>query len=224
MFEIALSADPLDSIIPNGDSMFGATIEVVDAGAVVWWGENQDGLDGIPLAAGVIFHLAGSSTLRGFRATGVGSTLLVIPDSAPVDTVPFEVLSGAAAAVTYGLTNTQLRATAVPVSDAGAAWVSALQTTTSADMTGAADLTAAPTAGQKIVVDDVVLSADTAMYVDFLEETSGTLMFRLYVAAGGTAQFSPRAKLKLPVADKRLRGDASAAGNVAVLVLYHSEA
>ena len=112
----------------------------------------------------------------------------------------------------------------VPMSDAGAAWTSVRKTTTSADMTGAADLTAAPTAGQKIVVDDVVLSADTAMYVDFLEETSATLLFRLYVAAGGTAQFSPRSKLTLPTADKKLRGDASVSGNVAILVLYHSEA
>ena len=62
------------------------------------------------------------------------------------------------------------------------------------------------------------------MYVDFLEETSATLLFRLYVAAGGTAQFSPRSKLKLPTADKKLRGDASVSGNVAILVLYHSEA
>ena len=133
-------------------------------------------------------------------------------------------LDSESVAVTGPLTDTELRATAVPVSDAGPAWVSVLQTTTSADMTGAADLTAAPTAGQKIVVDDVILSADTAMYVDFLEETSATLLFRLYVAAGGTAQFSPRAKLKLPTADKKLRGDASVAGNVAILVLYHSEA
>ncbi|MCK9629023.1 MAG: hypothetical protein M0R37_10580 [Bacteroidales bacterium] len=133
-------------------------------------------------------------------------------------------LDSESVAVTGPLTDTELRATAVPVSDAGAAWVSSRQTTTSADMTGAADLTPAPESGDKIVVDDVILSADTAMYVDFIEETSDTLIFRLFVPAGGTAQFSPRAKLQLPTADKKLRGDASASGNVAILVLYHSEA
>ena len=115
-------------------------------------------------------------------------------------------------------------ATPWPTTDAGPSWTSVRQLTTSADMTGAADLTAAPTAGQKIVIDDVIASSDTALYISFLEETSGTEIFRLYLAAGGTAQVTTRGKLKLPTADKKLRGDASVAGNVAITVLYHSEA
>ena len=126
--------------------------------------------------------------------------------------------------VTGALTDAQLRATAVPTSDAGASWLQSYTTTTSADMTGAADLTSAPTSGQRIVIDDVLLSSDTALYIDLLEETSGTLIARVYLPAGGTAQFTPRGKLKLPSANKKLRGDASLAGNVAITVLYHSEA
>jgi len=122
------------------------------------------------------------------------------------------------------LTDAQLRATAVPTSDAGASWLQSYTTTTSADMTGAADLTAAPTSGQKIVIDDVLLSSDTALYIDLLEETTATLIARVYLPAGGTAQFTPRGRVKLPTANKKLRGDASVAGNVAILVVYHSEA
>lgn len=118
--------------------------------------------------------------------------------------------------------------TALPVSgatqDAGPSWTQGRLLTTSADLTGAADVTAAPTASQKIVIDDVLVGADTAMYVAFLEETSGTEVFRVYLAANSTAQFTPRGKLKLATADKKLRGDASVAGNVAITVLYHSEA
>jgi hypothetical protein len=115
-------------------------------------------------------------------------------------------------------------ATPWPTTDAGPSWTSVRQLTTSADMTGAADLTAAPTAGQKIVIDDVIASSDTALYISFVEETSGTEIFRLYLAANGTAQVTTRGKLKLDTADKKLRGDASLAGNVALTVLYHSEA
>lgn len=110
-----------------------------------------------------------------------------------------------------------------PSTDAGPAWTSVRQLTTSADMTGAADLTAAPTAGQRIVIDDLIFASDTAMYMSFLEETSGTELFRLYVAANGTVQVTTRGKMKLPTSDKKLRGDASAAGNVAITVLFHSE-
>ena len=151
-------------------------------------------------------------------------------------------LRASAVPVSGPLTDAQLRASAVPASlatlpalvagsaniggttDMGAGWTSSRQTTTSADMTGAADLTPAPSAGQKIVIDDIIASSDTALYIDFLEETSGTLIHRLYLPAGGSAQITTRGKLKLDTADKKLRGDASVAGNVAVTVLYHSEA
>lgn len=105
----------------------------------------------------------------------------------------------------------------------GLAWESSCKVVTSANMTAGADLTDAPAAGQKIVIDDIIASSDTAMYIDFLEETTNTLIARLYLPAGGTAQVQPQAKLKLDTAGKKLRGDASVAGNVAITTLYHSE-
>lgn len=108
--------------------------------------------------------------------------------------------------------------------DAGPAWTSAYLHTASADASGGADVTAAPTSGQKIVIDDIVLSVDTAMWVVFEEETSGTDIYKVYLPANTVVQITPRGKVKLPTADKKLRIDTSAAGNIAVTVVYHSEA
>lgn len=114
--------------------------------------------------------------------------------------------------------------TAIPVSDAGPSWTSAYLHTASADATGGADVTAAPASGQKIVVDDVIVSVDTEMKVIFEEETSGTDVLVLYMPAYATAQVTPRGKIKLATADKKLRVDTSVAGNIAITVVYHSEA
>ncbi len=115
-------------------------------------------------------------------------------------------------------------ATGAATKDNGPGWTSVYTFTTSADATGGADVTAAPSTGEKLVITDVVVSADTAMSVSFLEETSGTEVLRVYLPANGTAQITPRSKLKLATANKKLRIDTSAAGNVAVTVAYYSEA
>jgi hypothetical protein len=108
--------------------------------------------------------------------------------------------------------------------DAGPAWTSAYLYTTSADASGGADLTAAPTAGQKICVDDVIISVGAALTVTLEEETSGTDVMVFYMAANSTVQITPRGKVKLATADKKLRLDTSGAGSISVLVTYHSEA
>jgi hypothetical protein len=96
---------------------------------------------------------------------------------------------------------------------------------TSADQSGAvASITDAPTSGQKIVIDDILFSSDTELRLDFSEETTGTILFSVYVGANTSGQFTPRGKLKLATADKKLQWRASAAGNIAVTPLYHSEA
>ncbi len=96
---------------------------------------------------------------------------------------------------------------------------------TSADQSAAvASITDAPTSGQKIVIDDILFSSDTALRLDFSEETSGTILFSVYTSAGSSGQFTPRGKLKLATSDKKLQWRASAAGNIAVTPLYHSEA
>ena len=108
--------------------------------------------------------------------------------------------------------------------DAGISHTSTWTHTASADMSSTAALTAAPTTGQYIVVDDVLFSTDTEMNFTFEIETAGTDNVIVYVAANTTIQFTPRGKWKLATADKKLHGKASAAGNVAITVWYHSEA
>jgi hypothetical protein len=114
---------------------------------------------------------------------------------------------------------------AVETQDGGPAWETEHQVTNSADMTGAADVTGDPTVGQHIIVTDVVISVGTVMNVTLLEETSGTVVGGpYYLPANGTVQITPRGEWRLPIADRRLRADASVAGNITVEIWYHSEA
>lgn len=121
---------------------------------------------------------------------------------------------------------------AVPTKDAGPSWTSAHGVSgvpfTSADAQTAAAVTSAPTAGQKIVVTDLFVSNNSAVAIQFtfVEETSATVIFGpVALAAGTCAQFTPRSRgWKLPVADKKLMVDASAAGNIMVDAHYYSEA
>lgn len=112
--------------------------------------------------------------------------------------------------------------------DAGPAWTSIFGVSgaavVSADATGNPAVTDAPAAGQKLVITDIVYSSDTAMSLTFSEETSGTVIFKVFVPANGTGQITPRGKKKLATADKKLMCDASVAGNIAVTVGYYSEA
>jgi len=115
------------------------------------------------------------------------------------------------------------------VKDNGPAWttvrgVSGLPVN-SADMTTAVAVTDAPTSGQKLVIDDILVSTDTEMSVTFIEETSLTVIRGpIYLAANSTTQITLRGLTKLPVANKKLMCDASVAGNLTVEVGYHSEA
>lgn len=113
--------------------------------------------------------------------------------------------------------------------DAGASWTSVFGVSgerfTSANASGAdAAVTDAPTSGQKLVITDVLISVDTAMRVDLKEETSGTVFASIYLPANGSAQFTPRSKLKLATANKKLMVRTSVSGNVAVTAFYFSEA
>lgn len=96
--------------------------------------------------------------------------------------------------------------------------------TTSADMTSVADITAAPTAGEKLVITDILVSSDTATLISFKEETSGTVIGAIRLAADTVMQITPRSKWKLATADKKLQGQAADAGNVYFTVFYYSEA
>ncbi|WP_027533826.1 hypothetical protein [Bradyrhizobium sp. WSM3983] len=98
---------------------------------------------------------------------------------------------------------------------------------TSADQHSAvASVTDAPAVGQKLVIDDLIVSTDTDMTVTFKEETSGNVFFGpWYVTAkSGPMQVTPRGKKKLGTADKKLQVVTSVAGNITVQASYHSEA
>lgn len=112
--------------------------------------------------------------------------------------------------------------------DAGPAWTTVWGVSNapvqSADMTAEADVTGTPVSGQKLVITDVLCSASTAMKLTFAEETSGLVMFSVYLAANSPVILSFRSKRKLNVANKKLRCTASVAGNVSILVGHYSEA
>lgn len=93
----------------------------------------------------------------------------------------------------------------------------------SADITSAAAVTAAPTGTQKLVITDIIASSDTAMNILFEEETTGTDIFKVFIPANGTVQITPRGKIKLATADKKLTAKGSVAGNIGITVAYYSE-
>lgn len=107
--------------------------------------------------------------------------------------------------------------------DSGPDWESSSKYTTSANMSAAADITDAPTADEKLVITDIILSSDTQMLFEFKEETSGTVIGAVRLPVDSTIQITPRTKWVLPTANRKLQGQASAPGNVYVTVFYYSE-
>lgn len=118
--------------------------------------------------------------------------------------------------------------TTQPTSDSGPTWTSSFGVTgaciQTANITGTTVITDAPTAGQKLVITDLLVSTDTAMNILFAEETSGMPIAKLYLPANGTVQWTPRSKMKLPTANKKLTAKASVTGNVSITPQYYSEA
>jgi hypothetical protein len=112
--------------------------------------------------------------------------------------------------------------------DGGPSWTSVFGVSgaavVSSDMTTAAAVTDAPTSGQKICLDDIIISAAVDMNVLVEEQTSGTDLFKIYIPANGTVQLTPRGKMKLATADKYVTCKASVAGGISVTATYHSEA
>ena len=113
--------------------------------------------------------------------------------------------------------------------DNGPAWTTSVGIAgarfTSADASAApAAVHTAPAAGLKAVITDIIVSVGAALTVTLTEETAGTVLFTLYMAANSTIQITPRGKLKLGVAAKRLMVQTSGAGNIAVTPFYYTEA
>jgi hypothetical protein len=110
--------------------------------------------------------------------------------------------------------------------DGGTTWTATKMTTNSADMTTAANVSAAPTSGQKLVLTDLVISTDTAMNVTLKEETTHTVLAGpYYLPANGTIQITPRSRyLKTATVDKHIQAVASLAGNLTIECWTFSEA
>ena len=115
--------------------------------------------------------------------------------------------------------------------DNGPAWTSVMGVSghpVSADIhSSGVAVTDAPTSGQKLVIDDMVVGCDAsnAQVVTLYEEsTVGNVLQIVRLIAGTTQQVTTRGKSKLWTADKKLYAQSSAAGTVDVKVLYHSEA
>jgi len=95
---------------------------------------------------------------------------------------------------------------------------------TSADQSAAvASVTPVPTTGQKLVITDLIVSVGSALTVNFTEETTGTVLLTLYMAANSTVTVSPRGLFNLTTINKKLQVQTSGAGNISVLAFYRSE-
>jgi hypothetical protein len=84
-------------------------------------------------------------------------------------------------------------------------------------------ITDAPTTGQKIVLDDIEISVDTAMTVTLRTTTGNKVLGKYYLPANGTIQVTTRGRKKAPTANQTLEVLTSASGNVSVCAVYHSE-
>lgn len=112
----------------------------------------------------------------------------------------------------------------VPRTDGGSSFPCTRTLVSSSDQSAAAaNASPAPTSGQRIVVDDIHVSVDTAMRVDFKEETSGTVLWSTFLPANGSDHLVCRGKLKLDTVDKKLQVQTSAAGEIRVTTITHSE-
>jgi hypothetical protein len=110
-----------------------------------------------------------------------------------------------------------------PTKDAGIVRTSAA-TYTALATTARTAVTPAPTTGQYLIVDDIVMSSDAALNVTFSrEDANSTAVMKIYMPANGTVQITPRGMLKISTVTKKLNAKTSAAGNVSLTVFTHSE-
>lgn len=95
---------------------------------------------------------------------------------------------------------------------------------TSADASTAVACTDAPTTGEKLAIQNIIVSAAAAMEIAFEEETSGTEIVKFHMAQDSTVQVCFESPLVLPTAGKKLLIDTDTAGSVSATVQYYSTA
>lgn len=97
-------------------------------------------------------------------------------------------------------------------------------TYTALSSTALTAVTPAPTTGQYLVVDDLIVSSDAAISVTFTRESYSTAIAKVYMSSNSTLQITPRGLFKLGAVSKKLNAKTSGAGNVAITAITHSEA
>ncbi len=130
------------------------------------------------------------------------------------------------AELTLDPTNLALDATLLAVQESIARNGAVHTRVSSADMQAVADVSAAPTAGQKLVLVGLVISVGAAMNVTLKEQTSGTVLGGpYYLPANGQIVIPAGSRiLKTQTADKKIQAQASVAGNLTIETWAFSEA
>lgn len=97
---------------------------------------------------------------------------------------------------------------------------------TSSDASAAAvAVTDAPGTGKYIALHQLIVAAGSAaLTFTFTEETSGTVLLKLFLLAGTSFQIPLVGKIKLATANKKLMVQTNQAGTCAVTALYVAEA
>lgn len=110
------------------------------------------------------------------------------------------------------------------VKDNGPHWTP-VRTYTATSSATTTDITVAPTSGQKIYLDDCLISADAAQTVSIVEEDApGTIFAKVFIPANGTVQITLRDGIKAATANKKLRAITTTTANTSFTACYHSEA
>lgn len=187
----------------------------------------------IPTKGILVAGKNGSGVLKPLLVDGSGNALVSISGTPTVQfaSPPAVTISGTPS---VDISNSVTIGAAIPAggntigstSDAGSAYSESRSTSSVADAStgGPHYICAAPSSGQKIILVDLLVSCASDLVLTFKEETSGTTLFAIDLAAKTPFQFTPRSRFKLPTADRRIYVEASAAGTVRWASFVRSEA
>lgn len=107
--------------------------------------------------------------------------------------------------------------------DDGPKWTSTQQYSTSADASSTPlAITGTPTSGKRIVIDDLLISTNTALTLTIRTSTPTTFAI-IHVQASSPVQLTFRNGLSAPAIDVAAQILTSASGTICVTCSYHSE-
>jgi hypothetical protein len=105
--------------------------------------------------------------------------------------------------------------------DDGPAWAYDQHYVTSADAQAGVAITDAAPTGKNVVIDDILISTDTAMNVILKSGTTATAFFKTFLYSYVPVFISFRDGLRCPDAAEAVKAFASVAGNIAIACSYH---